>query len=72
MVSDYGVSTEKVGGVDVTIRRIAPGLTIHDLVMVYENAAKNGNEFAGDPSVWPTSLGVLAVTEKILANVEKS
>lgn len=59
-------------GVTLECRAIAPGLSLHDLMMVFEEAekaCKPGDEFAGNPSKWPTMLGINAVVEAVLVAV---
>lgn len=68
---DFGWKEEMFGTVPMRCRYAAPGLTLHDLTMIFEEAKKGGNEVAGDPSEWPDVRGVKAVTEAVLAAVYK-
>jgi hypothetical protein len=71
-VPDFGMlRQEGLGGV-LECRAIAPGLSLHDLTMIFEQAAKDGNPIAGNPSEWPTVRGVKAVAEAVLNAVYAS
>lgn len=48
---------------------IAPNTTLHDLMIIYEtafNEAKPGDEYAGNPSLWPLTRGVKAVANHLV------
>lgn len=75
---DFGKKTVVSGAgtkypVTLEAKCIAPNLTLHDLVKIYTEASKGptASETAGDPSRWPVSLGVLAITDAINAAYEK-
>jgi hypothetical protein len=66
---DFGWHEVEHEGVKLTCRYIAPGLTMSDLVSIYDEAEKKAapnDHLAGDPSKWPITRGVSAVTEAIL------
>lgn len=50
----------------LSCKYVVPGLTMHDLARIFDDAAKEGDSLAGNPSKWPTNLGINAVTEEIL------
>ncbi len=61
-------------GVKLSCKNIVPGLTLHDLTMIFEKAKKKaepGDEYGGDPSKWPDVRGITAVTEAILEAIYK-
>lgn len=62
---DFGEHTVVHDGVELTCRYVVPGLTFHDLAMIFE-AAKNNPEnssVAGNPSKWPDNAGLIAVID---------
>lgn len=66
---DFGMHRIEHQGVALECRYIAPGLTLSDLTRIFEQAkkeAKPGDEYAGNPSLWPDVRGVRAVTDAIL------
>ncbi len=66
---DFGMHrTTTQDGVELECRYAVPGLTLHDLVMIYDKASKSpgNNHFSGNPSQWPEVAGVIAVKEAIL------
>jgi hypothetical protein len=66
---DFGLHETEHQGIKLTCRNIAPGLTLHDLTMIFERATKQanpGDEYAANPAKWPTVRGVQAVTDAIL------
>ena len=66
---DFGEDRQEWNGTVLTCKRIAPGLTLHDLVMAFdrgESEAETGDDAAGNPSRWPVTRGVKAVTNTIL------
>ena len=66
---DFGEDRQEFHGTVLTCKRVAPGLTLHDLVMAFErgkNEAGPSDEMAGNPSRWPVTRGVKAVTNTIL------
>jgi hypothetical protein len=66
---DFGEDVKYHEGVKLTCRRIAPGLTLHDLTMIFDRASKEArpeDHLSANPSKWPTVRGVNAVTEAIL------
>jgi hypothetical protein len=66
IVPDFGmIRMEWRGGV-LECRAIAPGLSMHDLTMIFETASKLGNPIAGNPSEWPTVRGIKAVVDAVL------
>ena len=77
-MSKYGKSTRvtDVGGgrkVMLECKNIAPGLTVHDLVQVFEAASKGDgvSRLSGNPSNWPTVRGVTAVANVVVKAFEK-
>jgi hypothetical protein len=73
MIPDFGENVVEHDGVKLSCRYYVPGLTLHDLVMIFERAHNdpNNNRFAGDPSKWPDVAGVKAVTDAILEAIYK-
>lgn len=68
---DFGRHEIVHDGVKLTCRYIAPGLTLHDLVVIFADAYKKAEEepgayLAGNPAKWPNVAGVTAVTEAVL------
>lgn len=66
---DFGEDVRHHQGVTLTCKRIAPGLTLHDLTMIFETAEKQAgphDHLSGNPSKWPNVRGVKAVTDAIL------
>lgn len=65
---DFGINTIEIQGMPMTCRYIAPGLTLHDLTMIFERAKKDprNNPIAGNPSLWPEVAGVQAVVNAVL------
>lgn len=63
--------TETHQGVVMECRAIAPGLSLHDLVMAYEKASKSPecDSLSGNPGKWPTVRGVEAVAEVLLSAI---
>jgi len=71
-IPDFGLIQSDVQGIPMTCRAIAPGLSIHDLVMIFDeahNAAQPGDEMAGNPSRWPVTRGIKAVADAVLIAV---
>lgn len=73
---DYGVHqivTDR--GVVLEAKYYVPGLTLHDLVVAYENAANEASptdHLSANPSVWPTCRGVKAVVDAVVEAYEKA
>lgn len=69
-VPDFGWQDEEVvlGGQKtiLTCRYVAPGLTLKDLIKLYEEAYAEGDSLAGNPSKWPTNKGIMAVVNAVL------
>ena len=66
---DFGRHKDEFHGTIMECSFVAPGLTLHDLTMIFQrakNEAAPGDELRGDPSKWPDVRGVYAVTEAIL------
>lgn len=66
---DFGAHIDVVSGVELSCRYYAPGLTLHDLVMIHDRASKEsapGDHFAGDPGKWPITRGVKAVADAVI------
>ena len=66
---NFGTISKYHEGMELTCEAIAPGLTLHDLVVAFEEAskeAKPGDEYSGDPSKWPDVRGVDAVAYTLL------
>lgn len=72
-VPDFGVinSSFRYGDNEVVLeaRAYAPGLTLHDLVMTYTNAALPNGDVSGNPS---SSRGVEAVVKQVLEAIYSS
>jgi hypothetical protein len=64
-IPDFGMH-QKDG---LECKYIAPGLTLHDLVGIYENAQEGKDDLSGNPGKWGVVRGVNAVTEAVLAAV---
>ena len=65
---EFGTLRAEHDGVTLECRAMAPGLSIHDLVVAFEDAkaqAKPGDEFAASPSRWPEVRGVTAVCNAV-------
>ena len=71
-VPDFGMIRYDFQGIGLECKAIAPGLSLHDLVMTFEAASRGGNPIAGNPSDWPTTRGVKAVADAILKAVFES
>lgn len=72
---DFGENKTTHGGVTLTCKNVAPGLTLHDLVMIHENAAaesKPGDCLSADPLKWPVVRGVDAVVTAIMKSLANS
>lgn len=72
MRPDFGKIETQVNGITLSCCASAPGLSLHDLVMIFERAkahAAPGDELAGDPTKWPDVRGVSAVVEAVLAAI---
>lgn len=72
---DFG-KIQKPGpdGTTSEYRMVVPGLTLHDIVMVFENAknkAKSSDRVAGNPTVWPEVRGVKAIIATIIDALQK-
>jgi hypothetical protein len=66
---DFGVHEIEHQGAKLTCRRVAPGLTLHDLTMIFErakNEASHTDHLSGNPSKWPDTRGIIAVADAIL------
>lgn len=61
----YGKHRVEHEGMTLECNYFVPGLTLHDLTMIYERASKSEgvSEYAGNPSDWPVVRGVKAVAE---------
>jgi len=69
---DFGTRRIEQNGACLECRCIAPGITMSDLMTAYheaETACTLSDSFSGDPSRWPGSRGVLAVTEMLLTAI---
>lgn len=64
---DFGMHRDEHEGVVLEARYIVPGKTLHDLMGIFEEAKKKGNEFSGNPSKWPDVMGVTAVIDAVFA-----
>ena len=73
---DYGVQqivTDR--GVVLECKYYVPGLTLHDLAMIYDDAVKEADpadHLSGNPSVWPTNRGLKAVVDAVIEAYEKA
>lgn len=67
--SEFGEIETRHGDLVLTCKAIAPGLTLHDLVMIFERATKEPglNNLSANPSKWPTVHGVSAVVDAVVA-----
>ncbi len=66
---DFGYHEVYHEGVKLTCRYQAPGLTMQDLMTIFEGAEKEcgpTDYLSGNPSEWPSARGVNAVTNAIL------
>lgn len=71
-VTDFEYQSGKT--MQLACKYAVPGLTLHDLVMIFDKAKKQaepGDEFAGNPSKWPDVRGVIAVKDAIVAALTK-
>lgn len=62
------------GTIKLSCKYMAPGLTMHDIMMAYYEAEKGcspGDQFAGNPAKWPGARGVSAVLDLVLKAVYK-
>lgn len=59
---------EEYPAIELECNYMVPGLTLHDLVQIYHAAHDDPecNEFAGNPSKWPTVNGVYEVVMAVL------
>lgn len=67
MVKDapYGKKTEMFQGIELECNYYIPNHTLHDLMMIFEKAHKEGNPLAGNPSLWPNTKGIKAIVETV-------
>jgi hypothetical protein len=65
----YGKHRVQHEGMTLECNYFVPGLTLHDLTMLFEKATKSegASEYAADPSKWPVVRGVQAVAEACIA-----
>jgi hypothetical protein len=71
---DFGTLTTEHAGMVLSCKAIAPGLALQDLVQIFDQAANEadpGDELAGNPSLWPVTRGVKAVTLAVVAAMQK-
>ncbi len=71
-VPDFGKLQSTVHGVLIECKAAVPGLSIHDLVMVFEKAKREAtpaDNLAGNPSRWGDVRGVKAVVDAVLAAI---
>ena len=69
---DFGMLTHEHEGVVLECKAIAPGLSLHDLVVAFEDAKKQaapGDELSANPSKWPVVRGVLAVRNALVGAI---
>lgn len=75
-IPDFGniVSSFQYGNntVELSARAIAPGLTLHDLAVTFEDASGRGNDLSGNPSNWSNTRGIEAVVKRVLEAVYSS
>jgi hypothetical protein len=72
MRPDFGEDEKWHLGVRLTCKRVAPDLTLQDLVRIFEDAKKMAgpsDHLSANPSKWPDVRGVIAVTEAVLVAV---
>jgi hypothetical protein len=73
MKRDYGMHTVISQGVKLTCKYVAPGVTMQDVSRAYARGkakAKPGDEFAGNPSRWPTHRGLAEVVDLLVEAFE--
>lgn len=69
---DFGTLTSVHEGVKLECRAIAPGLSLHDLVVAFGRAkseAAPNDRYSANPSKWPDVRGINAVAEAILTAI---
>jgi hypothetical protein len=64
--TDFGEEIIYHEGVELSRCYMAPGLTIDDLNNIYDNNYVEGNEFASDPSEWPSNKALIAVVDAVV------
>jgi len=72
MKYDFGTKIEELEEngrkIQLSCKYIAPNLTLHDLMVIFNAARANtkpGDQFSGDPGKWPDVKGVRAVAEAL-------
>jgi hypothetical protein len=60
-MSELGTREVIINGVTLTTPEIIPGYTLQELVTVFTEAEKAGDDFAGDPAKWGVCKGILAI-----------
>lgn len=71
-IPDFGVDRIEWRGTYLECRRVAPGLTMRDLINTYADATKDctpADDLAGNPSKWPVTRGVKAIVDSMLKAV---
>lgn len=66
---DFGWHETSHEGVKLTCRYVAPGLTMSDLMRIFDEGeakAEPHDYLSGNPTKWPKVRGINAVTEAIL------
>lgn len=69
----FGTLTEMIDGVELESKAIVPGLSLHDLVCIYDDtkaATPTEDDFSADPGKWPAVRGINAVVERVLEALE--
>jgi hypothetical protein len=74
MKRDFG-KVLRVGpdGILLQSKAIVPGLTTHDLMLIFEHAKSKASEsdrYSGNPSLWPDVRGINAVVEAVLTALD--
>jgi hypothetical protein len=62
---DFGLVTTEFEGLTLGAKAIVPGITIQNLVNIYEHAYTQGNDLAGNPGEWSTVRGINAVVDTV-------
>ena len=76
MRPDFGIKrTTLDNGLVLECRYVAPGVTMDDIVRVFEAARKEAepcDEFSANPSKWPNMRGLDAVTDLLVSAFVKN
>lgn len=72
---DFGTKVVDFEGIKLSCAYKVPGLTMHDLVMIFEAATKEAkpeDEYSANPAKWPTVRGVEAVVDAVMDAIHSS